>query len=457
MSADESNKSSRSRREFFKLAGSASLVAGGLLAAGEARAEKLPTPKANLKKFTGGGKFPKSKVVGKGRVVGSNDRVLMGIIGLGGMGTSHLNDFVKKEKSYNTQIIGLCDPYRVRLDRGRNIVVEGSKGCGDSVADKDYRKILDNKDIDAVIIASPEHWHSEIAVHALEAGKHVYVEKPMARYLDEAWQIYDAKQRTGKIVQVGAQGTSEPQYHKAREIVNEGKLGTLVSVQTSYCRNSKDGEWNYKIDPEAGPDNLDWELWLGSAAKRPWNDDSKDRFFRYRKYRDYSAGILGDLMPHKIYPTLVGTGKLEFPKRVSCIGTRMVSTDREVSDTVHVTADYPSGWTFLFIGSTVNEQGLKEMMRGNRATLYVGSDLELSPERPYAEEIDGGPIKLPDPGERHPLHRKDFVDSIRASREPNGNIEIAMRGQVLISLAEISEITGKTVEYDEKRRTWKAL
>lgn len=444
----------RSRRQFFKLAGATGLIAGGAARGRAAWATRIPAPTANTRTFMGG-KFPPSPVKGQGRILGANDRVLMAYVGLGGMGTAHLQDFVKREEHYNTQAIAVCDPYRKRLDRARGITLEGSKGCGTVQADKDYRKILENKDVDAVIIATPEHWHSQIAVHAMEAGKHVYIEKPMSRYLDEAWQIYDAKKKTGKVVQVGAQGCSELKYHKTRELIREGKLGQLVSVQTSYCRNSAKGEWNYDIDADAGPENLDWELWLGSAPRRPWNDEAKERFFRYRKYWDYSGGILGDLMPHMIYPTLLASGAAEFPRRVSCIGTREVSKDREVADTVSVIAEFPSGWTFVFLGSTVNEQGLPEIVRGNKATVYLaGKDPELAPERPYAEEIDRAKFTMNEPDERHRVHRKNFVDAIRNGREPNCDMEIGVRGQVLVSMAEAAQRTGRTMVYDEKKRTF---
>ncbi len=443
------------RRRFFKIAGAGSLIAAGFGKSNDAFAMKLPAPNANTKNFTGG-KFPKARTMAKGRVLGANDRILMAYVGLGGMGTSHVQDFLKNEKAWNTQTAGLCDPYSRRVDRARNMVVEGSKGCAAVQADKDYRKILENKDIDAVLLATPEHWHSQIAVHAMEAGKHVYVEKPMSRYIDEAFQIYDAKKKTGKIVQVGAQGTSEKKYHKSAELIKEGKVGQLVSVQTSYCRNSATGEWNYSIDPEAGPDNLDWEMWLGSAPKRPWNEDSKERFFRYRKYFDYSGGILGDLMPHMIYPSLLAAGTNEYPSRVSAIGTRKISTDREVADSVSVMAEFPSGWTFLFVGSTVNEQGLREMIRGNKGSIYLaGKDPELAPERPYAEEIDPGKFTLEEPQPRHSVHRENFLTAIRTNTEPNCNIELGIRGQVLVSMAEIAQRTGKTIVFDEKKRTFK--
>lgn len=442
------------RRGFFKLAGTAGVLAGALGRARDAGAKTLPAPKANTKKFTGG-KFPKPPVLAKGRVLGANDRILVGHIGLGMMGTAHVTDFHKQAKEWNTQSVGLCDVYGVRRERARAIVTGGDPAATVQV-ETDYRGLLDNKEIDGIIVATPEHWHCEVAVHALAAGKHVYVQKPMARYLDEGFQLYDAWKKTDRIVQVGSQGTSDPKYHAARESVASGKLGPIVSVQSSYTRNSRDGEWNYKIDDEAGPDNLDWEMWLGSAPKRPWSEDSKERFFRYRKYRDYSAGILGDLMPHRIHPLLLAMGSKAWPLRVECIGTRNVSTDREVADTVQVMAEMEGGWTFYFLGSTVNEQGVAEQVRGSQATLYLSAATpELKPERPYAEELEGGAIEVKNSGESNLKHAENWVQAMRDNKQPNCDMDLAMRAQVLLSMAEIAEVSKKAVLYDPAHRTWK--
>lgn len=443
-----------SRRDFFKIAGAATALVGGLTASEEAFAGPLPAPKANLKKFSGG-KFPKAPTLAKGRVLGANDRVNIGFIGTGNMGGTHVKNLAKNAKDWNVGPIALCDVYTPHLDRAKGFVV-GDNAEGVTVQlEKDYRKVLDNKDIDAVFVATPEHWHCQIGVHALQAGKHAYVQKPMARYLDEGFQLYDAWKKTGKIIQIGSQGCSDPKYHAAREVVAGGKLGPLVSAQSSYTRNSSKGEWNYDIK-EASPENLDWAMWLGSAPKRPWNEDSKERFFRYRKYRDYSSGILGDLMPHRIHPLLLALGGNSWPLKVQAVGTRNVSTDREVSDTVHVIAEMEGGWTFLFVGSTVNEQGLTEQIRGNRATLYLaGKEPEVKPERPYAEEIEGGPLAVKNSGEGHEKHERNFIEAIRENKQPNADMELGIRAQALVALAEISEMTKKTVLFDPAKRVWK--
>jgi predicted dehydrogenase len=436
------------RRTFFKLAGTAGLAAGAI-GSGCATATQ-----ADTKTFTRG-QFPRGTVMASGRVLGANDRLLIGHIGLGGMGTGHVAEIREHGGEWNVQSVALSDVYSPRIERARGIVLGGNPEAKIQ-AEKDYRRLLDNKDVDAVIIATPEHWHCEVGVHALQAGKHAYVQKPMARYLDEAFQLYDAWKASGKIVQVGSQGCTDPKYLAARDLVASGKLGPIVSAQSSYTRNNKDGEWNYKIEAEAGPDNLDWGMWLGAAPKRPWNDDSKARFFRYRKYRDYSAGILGDLMPHRIHPLLLTLGGSSWPLKVQALGTRNVSVDREVADTIHVQAEMEGGWTFSFIGSTVNEQGLTEEVRGHKATLYLAGDApELKPERPFAEEIDVTAVEVQDSGESHAKHMRNWFESIRANKQPGCNMDLAIRAQALISLAEISELMNKTVLFDPAKRTWK--
>jgi hypothetical protein len=237
-----------------------------------------------------------STVINPGRVIGANDRIRIAVLGVGGQGFgAHVKGLRSKEKENNIEVIGAADVYTPRIERAKAEMLKDRDPAPAVFAEKDYRRLLDNKDIDAVVVASPEHWHAPMCLHAMDAGKHVYCEKPMTRHLNEAFALVDAQKRTGKIFQLGIQFTSDPKVHAIGEYIRSGKIGPLVSGQGSYCRNAgKKGEWNYGIDAGAGPDNLDWDAWLGSAPKRPWNDDAKERFFRYRKYWDYSAGILGD-------------------------------------------------------------------------------------------------------------------------------------------------------------------
>ncbi|HYG74549.1 MAG TPA: Gfo/Idh/MocA family oxidoreductase [Planctomycetota bacterium] len=452
---NSSGKSGPSRRGFFKAAAAAAVAVGMGGASKAVRADEIPTPKADTTKFIGG-KFPTGPVQATGRVIGANDRILCAVIGVGGQGFgAHVKTLKAKAAEINIEQIAACDVYQPRNERAaKEIQVEGRPT---PMTNKDYRKLLENKDIDAVWVATPEHWHAQISCHAMEAGKHVYVEKPMTRYLDEAFQMVDCQKRTGKVVQLGIQYTSNQKWHDIGAAVRAGKIGPLVSGQGSYCRNAgKGGEWNYGIDNSAGPENLDWDMWLGSAPKRPWNDDAKARFFRYRKYWDYSAGILGDLMPHKLGPFLIASGTPEYPTRVCSLGTRKISLDREVDDTVEVMAEFPSGWTMLFTGSTVNEQGLPDMLRGHKGTVQMGGGgAKISPERPYAEEVEGGEVAK-DSGGGIGDHHKNFIEAIRTGKKPNCDVELGAKIQTILALAEISSRTNRMCVFDEKTREIKA-
>ena len=257
--------------------------------------------------------------------------------------------------------------------------------------------MLDRNDIDAVVIATVDHWHTKISVDAMNSGKHVYVEKPMTRYLGEAFEIYDTCKKTGKILQVGSQGCSDAKWHKAAELIRAGKIGPLVLGQDSYMRNNPKGEWNYTIDPDAKAANLDWDYWRGPVKHADANEFNPDHYFRWRKYYPYCAGLLGDLFPHRLHPLMLATGSPEFPSRVTSLGNHKIMSDlntpgtyvRTVPENVQLLAEFPSGLILMVTSSTVNEQGLPSVMRGHHATLYFsGNRVELKPEKAFADEID---------------------------------------------------------------------
>lgn len=393
-----------------------------------------------------------------GSVLGANDRLTVGFIGVGGQGyNSHLRNIINRntelqapvhDVNYNAVGVAAADVFNKRRDQAG--VALKSVGTSDVQTYDDYRKMLDRNDIDAVFIGTVDHWHARIAIDAMESGKHVYCEKPMTRYLDEAFQIYDAVQKTGKTFQIGSQYCSEGKWHRAAEMIRGGRIGPLVLAQASYTRNNPDGEWNYEIDPDATPENIDWDAWLGPVSDRPFDADA---YHRWRKYYPYCAGILGDLLAHRIHPLLIATGEPQFPTRVACLGTRKITTDRDVPDNTQVLAEMPSGLTLLVIGSTVNEQGLGEVIRGHEATLYFGGNsIELRPERPFADLVDQEMVENVQPGVSIPHHIADFFDAIRNNRAPNGNIDVAIKTQTIISLAEMSERLGEMLYFDEKTR-----
>lgn len=368
--------------------------------------------------------------IAPGRVIGANDRINIGHIGVGGMGGGHLRMIRNQAQAINVAQVAVCDIYKPRLERAKETI-----GADASKAYHDYRKLLEDKDVDAVLIATPEHWHAIQTIESMEAGKHVYCEKPMVRYPEEAFKVLDAQKRTGKVVQIGSQGCSDEKWHRAHELIKSGKLGKVLWSQASYCRQNPAGEWNYKIDDDASPDNLDWQAFLGPAPKRAFD---KERFFRWRKYWDYSAGIVTDLFPHRFHPLVLAVG-MAWPKRVVSSGGRYVERslkDRDVADTVFVLADYDNDTTVFLAGCTENEQGLQDMIRGTKATMILGGQrLEIKPEKPYADEIDAL-TETVGRGEPQDVHEANWIDCIRTGKQPNCNVELAARVAVTIGMAE---------------------
>jgi predicted dehydrogenase len=285
--------------------------------------------------------YGQSQAPSSGRAIGANDRIAVAVIGVGsGIGQNHLGGIHANASANNVVLAAACDLFSKRRDWAKQ-----KAGLKEADLYKDYRKLLERKDIDAVVVATHDPWHAPISIDAMHVGKHVYCEKPMTRYLTEAFAIHDTVKKTGKTFQVGSQGSSAVGWHRAAEIIQSGKLGPLVWAQGYYCRNNPAGEWNYTIEKESTPENIDWNTWLGPVSRRPF---SADAFHRWRKYYPYCGGLLGDLVPHRLHPLMLATGKPEFPTRVVSIGTKNIHTDRNTPDTperdvpehVQLTAEY---------------------------------------------------------------------------------------------------------------------
>jgi predicted dehydrogenase len=352
-------------------------------------------------------------------------------------------------------VAAACDVFNKRLDWAKQ-----KAGLKDADAYLDYRKMLERKDIDAVLIATHDPLHAQMTMDSIQAGKHVYCEKPLTRYLDEAFKVYDVVKKGGKIFQVGSQGTSAAGWTKCAELIKAGGIGTLIWGQGYYCRNSVDGEWNYMIEPESTAANIDWEKWLGPVKKRaPF---SAEHFHRWRKFYPYCSGLLGDLVPHRLHPLMLASGNPEYPVRVTSIATKNVHADknkpdaleREVPEHVQLLAEFPSGYMITITCSTVNAKSPGFAIYGHKATMNIGSSgerIELVPEKEFAEEIDPETFSGLQPEDIR-VHEKNWFDCIRSGKEPNGNIDLAIRVQTVISLAEMSDRHKMTCLFDEKAR-----
>lgn len=396
-----------------------------------------------------------------GRVLGANDRINVGFIGVGGQGmNAHVRISSANAAANNIAQVAVCDVWTKRTAAAKDFIER--RGTGGTVTTHgDYRELIARKDIDAVVISTHDPIHAAACIAAMESGKHVYCEKPLTRHLDEAFAVYDVTKKTGKILQVGSQGCSAAAWHKAAEMITAGQIGQLVWAQGYYCRNNPKGEWNYPIDSEATATSVDWEKWLGPVHKRPKFD--ADHFFRWRKYYPYCAGLLGDLMPHRLHPLMLAMGKVEFPSKVVCVGSKHVGTDkntpgtyeRDVPEQVELLAQFPSGVTLMLACSTVNARSPGFALYGHHATIEVGNSgekLSITPELPFTEEIDPDVLSGLKPTEDIGVHHANWFDSIRANKQPSCGIELAVRVQTVISLAEMSQRLGIACLFDEKTR-----
>ena len=427
------------RREFLKksaLAGAAVVAGGGLL--------KTPV-------------YGQTQAPAPGNAVGANNRIVVGFIGAGLQGTAHINLQKQYAAANNIALAAVCDVSKHRLAAAKDLI---GGACKDYAA---FEKLLENKDIDAVTISTVDQWHAGAAMAALQAGKHVYLEKPMARYLGEAFALYDLAKRTpGKILQIGSQACSDAKWAKARELVAAGKVGKLVLGQDSYMRNSREGEWNadpYMVANWMSADDVDWAKWEGQVKNKvPFN---AERFVRWRKFYPYCAGPLGDLCPHRMHPLMFATGNPEFPSRVVCLGQNPVHADkntpnaaeRDCPEDLQLAAEFPSGLALMMISGTVNQVGLPSVIRGHMATLVIGGNtVKLDPETAFSDDIDPATYSDLKPTETIEGHEKNWFDCIRTNGVPNANADLAVRVQTVLSLAEMSNRLNMVCLFDEKTR-----
>jgi predicted dehydrogenase len=400
-----------------------------------------------------------------------NDRVNVGLIGYGIRGC-FLMEAVKQTGQAN--VIAVADCYQGHLDRAQ----ERSENKIETYFAL-YRKLLERKDLDAVIIATPDHWHTPMVLDALSAGKDVYIEKPMTHRIEEGPKVIEAAKLHNRIVQVGSQWVSSPLHKKAKEIVQSGRIGKVTKIIASYNRNSSTGAWNYPIPPDLKEGvNFNWEEWLGSAPKRPFDSE---RVFRYRKYWDYSGGISTDLFVHLIN-TIHFVMDAKMPDAVTAIGCILARHDgREVPDTLDALFDYPS--FHVNMGSTMNnasasEQGIQYL--GTQGTLMValGLDMTLTNETPresYQSQIEPWPKKLQDQfwsegkhreesspyvrtegamtfkesgPEATVFHLSEFFDSVRSRKEPVEDAEMGHHSAAAGHMVNLSVRSGKKIVWD---------
>ncbi|MBK8314992.1 MAG: Gfo/Idh/MocA family oxidoreductase [Acidobacteria bacterium] len=380
---------------------------------------------------------------GARRVLGANGRLRIGVIGCGGLATgAHIPALMKMKESDNVEIVAVCDVWQKALDRAA--ATTGAKPY------KDYRTILDQKDIDYVAIVTPEHWHAKMTLDAADANKHIYCEKPMTWSIDEAKKVVKKIKEKGVKMQVGVQGMSDDSYETARKYIKEGRLGKVVQAQIDYSRNHKGDFWVGAFDPDAKPGvNLDWNAWLGPAPKRSFDPD---RFFHWRRYWDYSGGIATDLFVHRI-TRLIKAIDLKFPERVVGTGGKweFTSSPAEVPDTFNMICDYPGGPTVVVISSMANDTPIPHVIRGHEATLEFTRDgFVIRPQRLFGEgkeEI----VHRKSGGEDILLHHRNLQNAIRNGEQLKCDSTLGYYGVVAVGLAIESYRKNRYMKWDSGR------
>lgn len=439
------------RRRFLGSLGAGAGLAGLGLSAGCASGPRMAVAKADPH-------TPKT-----GGLVREDESIGIGMIGVGGMGMSHVGELIEQEKRGEAVAIrAVCDVYERRKKQAAERVQEAT---GRTVAGySDYRELLARDDIHAVVIATPDHWHAQNAIDALEAGKDVYCQKPVTLYAEEAVAVRDKVAETGRIFQCGAQGASDDFYWQARKFIKNGGIGKVLWIQADYSRNSKGGpgdrggEWNWPIhkdatdNPAGGDAYIDWPRWLGSAPKRPF---SKPRYFQFRKFWDYSGGIATDLLYHLLAPLTIALDAQAPERGTGSGGIYVQKDDREVPDTFMMNLDYPDDYTIVMTSSMANQQALPLVIRGHFGTIYKGDGgaLRAVAEPQFTEwfKKEHGAEEVVIPPEPRPDHMSNWLSCIRTREQPHLDAETACRAMVGIRMGLDSYLKDQVVFWDNAR------
>jgi predicted dehydrogenase len=376
----------------------------------------------------------------QGRILGANDRIRTGIIGAGGRGKYLTGQF----KEIGAEMAAVCDIYEANLQGGLKEASTGAKPF------HDYRKLLDDKSIDAVIVATPDHWHARMVIDAVEAGKDVYCEKPMAHKIDEGFAVIQAVRRTHRIVQVGMQRRSAELFLEGKRILDSGQLGEIRLVTSSWYNNTP----SFRQAKLAG--DLDWKQWLGSAPDRPLDPV---RFFNWYYFWDYSGGLLIGQAAH-ILDCIQWFMNSTHPVAVTCTGGKPNLPGAEVPETASVAIEYPENYLATFtIGykamryNQFNDQ-LKQF-HGNKARFDVGREwYALYPEQPTALELKAS-VEKKKPGSFNsaaPSHIRNFLECLRSRKEPNAPVEAGQAANIALCMTMDSLRQGKRLRWNSQTR-----
>ena len=298
------------------------------------------------------------------RPVAANDHIQIALIGAGGQGQGDTKTAVQVP---GVKLVAVADCYDGRLDRSKELWGQ------DIFTTRDYNEILARKDIDAVIIGTPDHWHKQASIDAMKAGKDVYCEKPMIHLYADGPEMIETARKTNRIIQVGSQRVSSIVYAKAKELLASGAIGQLNMVTARWDRNSAMGAWSYTVPPDASTETCDWPRFLGTAPKIPFNSE---HFFQWRKWKAYGSGVAGDLFVHLFSGTHFITGTHGPTRAMATGGLRFWKDGRDVPDVMLGLFDYREGFNLSlrvnFVDGGEESEGL--IFTGSEGTMEIAGN-----------------------------------------------------------------------------------
>ncbi len=408
-----------------------------------------------------------------------SDKITVGIIGVGARAQQLMDSMLTIP---GLEIVSVSDAYTGRVKRAI------SRANGRPKAVKDYRQILRDKSVDAVVIATPDHWHKKMAIDAVEAGKDVYIEKPLTYKVEEGLEIIRAVKANDRVFQVGSQGIASDIQQKAREVIGSGKLGQITMIRAYFNRNTAGGAWIYPIPPDANRKTVDWEKFLGPAPQRAFD---LPRFFRWRCYQDYSGGIATDLFVH-LCTTIHYLMDVPAPEQVMGMGgLYRWRTSRDVPDSINASLKYREGFMVNMSGTFNNtmSSGSGFQVLGTEGSLEIGGKLTFHPESPVENDrwvVRSWEKKLEDAyyadpklieyetkaraaaaaarpevimagsgGNATTAHLRNWVGCIKNRNTPLENAEVGHRACSVAHMVNQSIGTGNSVYWDFDRQTTK--
>ncbi len=378
---------------------------------------------------------------------GANEKVVMGFIGTGGQGTAHIQEFAKME---DVAIAAVCDVDQAHREAA-------AKAAGSSPKQfKDFRQLLDMKDIDAVLIATPDHWHGIAAIEACKAGKDVYCEKPMTHNIREGRLLLDAVKKHNRVIQVGTQQRSSRHWINAVERIKAGEIGKVHMVNVWHAWSSKEMRGNMGHPADAPvPDGVDYDMWLGPAPKRPFNPLRFHWTFYF--FWDYAGGMVSDWAVHlfDVVCWAMGPGV----KSVSMVGGKLAFDDaRDTPDTAVAGFECP-GYTMAFSikhdngwqphgtsgGHGIEFFGQDRTLQINRQGFQMYDDKDRGTRKPYYEEKGTTPLFD---------HERNFIECVRSRKRTNNDAQTGFDMQIPCHLANISyRVGGRRIEWDAAKET----